>query len=293
MGILRFSLASFAASRLRRRAQTSDAPLWGRAVRASARVFGGAALAIGSDPSFAGAWLMPPGAGQIIASTAFSESTRAFNAQGQLIPVPSYRKFELGTYIEYGVTDWLTLVASPAYDRIRAPPPAVSYNGIGESEIGARLGVFRSDEAVASFQASLRTPGASLADTLGPFQPRRAMSIELRGMAGRNIEVATMPGFVEAEAAYRFYGEGQPGEWRFDITLGLRPTPRALFLLQSFASLSNESGRYLQTSWIKLQPSLVYELSPQWAAQVGGFFTIAGINAGREFGPLAALWYRF
>jgi hypothetical protein len=47
----------------------------------------------------------------------------AFDAQGHLIPVPSYRKFELGTYIEYGLTNWLTLVASPSYDRIHNPPP--------------------------------------------------------------------------------------------------------------------------------------------------------------------------
>ena len=60
----------------------------------------------------------------------FSDSTHAFDAQGHLIPVPSYRKFELGTYIEYGLTNWLTLVASPSYDRIENPPPGRSYNGL-------------------------------------------------------------------------------------------------------------------------------------------------------------------
>jgi hypothetical protein len=60
----------------------------------------------------------------------FSDSTLAFDAQGHVIPVPSYRKFELGTYIEYGLTNWLTLVASPSYDRIENPPPGRSYNGL-------------------------------------------------------------------------------------------------------------------------------------------------------------------
>jgi hypothetical protein len=60
----------------------------------------------------------------------FSDSTQAFDAQGHLIPVPSYRKFELGTYIEYGLTNWLTLVAAPSYDRIQNPPPGQFYNGI-------------------------------------------------------------------------------------------------------------------------------------------------------------------
>jgi len=34
-----------------------------------------------------------------------------------------------------------------------------------------------------------------------------------------------MEGFVEAEAGYRFYAAGQPGEWRIDLTMGLRPWP--------------------------------------------------------------------
>jgi hypothetical protein len=80
---------------------------------------------------------MPPGDGQVIAATFFSDSTQAFDAQGHLIPVPAYKKFELGTYIEYGLTNWLTLVAAPAYDRIQNPPPGQSYNGLGESEIAA------------------------------------------------------------------------------------------------------------------------------------------------------------
>ncbi len=112
-----------------------------------------------------GAWLLPPGDGQVIADTFFSDSTQAFDAQGH--PVPSYRKFELGTYIEYGLTNWLTLVASPSYDRIQNPPPGQSFNGLGESEIAARVGLYRTDTSVLSFQAGLRSPGFSLPIRLG------------------------------------------------------------------------------------------------------------------------------
>jgi protein XagA len=170
-----------------------------------------------------GAWLMPPGDGQVIVDTFFSDSTYAFDANGHLIPVPSYRKFELGSYIEYGLTNWLTLVASPSYDRIQNPPPGQSYNGLGESEIAARVGLYRTDTSVLSLQAGLRTPGGSFADSLGPFEVRRAASLDVRGMAGRNVVVAAMEGFVEAQAGYRFYAAGQPGEWRIDLTMGCVP----------------------------------------------------------------------
>ncbi|MGH6841354.1 MAG: hypothetical protein ACREDV_04570, partial [Methylocella sp.] len=150
----------------------------------------------GTEAALGGAWLLPPGNGQVIVTTFFSDSTRAFNAQGHLIPVPSYQKFELGTYIEYGLTNWLTLVASPAYDRIKNPPPGQSYNGVGESEVAARVGLYRSDASVVSLQAGLRSPGGSFADSLGPFGVRRAAALDIRGLVGRNVVVATMEGFV-------------------------------------------------------------------------------------------------
>ncbi len=47
----------------------------------------------------AGAWLEPPGQGQAIVTTDFSDSTRYFDAGGKLVPIAAYQKFSLGTYI--------------------------------------------------------------------------------------------------------------------------------------------------------------------------------------------------
>ncbi|VTZ27955.1 conserved exported hypothetical protein [Methylocella tundrae] len=239
----------------------------------------------------AGAWLMPPGEGQIIAGAAFSGSSRAFDSHGHLIPVPSYDKFELGAYIEYGLVDWLTLVASPAYDRIRQPAPALSYNGAGESAIGGRIGLYQSDGLVASLQAVLLTPGASFNSAI---EPRRAGSIDLRGMIGSNVTIGSTPAFVSAEGGYRFYAQSQPGEWRLDLTFGVRPIEKVLVLLQNFGALqTGASAAFPRSSWDKLQTSLVYDFTPSISGQIGAFLTVAGVNTGRELGPLAALWYRF
>ena len=247
---------------------------------------------IGLGTARGGAWLLPAGDGQVIAYMDYTDSTRAFDAHGNLVTVPAYQKFEIGNYLEYGLTDWLTVVAAPAYDRVRTPPPGQSYTGLGESEFAARVGLYHTDSAVFSVQAGLRSPGESF-DSLGPLEIRRAASLDLRGMAGENCVIAGMEGFVEVEGGYRIYAENQPGEWRIDLTSGLRPLPRLLLLLQGFTSLTNGTSQYGHVSWTKLQPSLVYDIAPQWSLQIGGFFTVAGINAGRELGPTAAVWYRF
>jgi hypothetical protein len=53
----------------------------------------GGLIGAGIETAWGGAWLLPPGDGQVIADTFFSDSTQAFDAHGRLIPVPSYRKF--------------------------------------------------------------------------------------------------------------------------------------------------------------------------------------------------------
>ncbi len=236
---------------------------------------------------------MAPGDGQAIVYSDFSDSAKAFDAHGHLIPIRQYRKFELGTYIEYGLTDWLTVVVAPAYDRIRNPPPAQSYNGLGESEAAARVRIFQNENSIISFQAGVRSPGASLADSLGPFEVRRAASLELRALAGRSIGILGMESFVDAEAAYRLYAGNQPGEFLLDLTMGTRPFPSLLLMLQSFTSITNGSSKFGHISWTKLQPSIVYDITPQWSVQIGGFITAAGVNAGRELGPMLGIWYKF
>jgi protein XagA len=155
---------------------------------------------VGVDVAWGGAWLLSSGNGQLITYSAFSETTLAFDAQGNLVAIPASRKFEVGSYLEYGLTDWLTVIAAPAYDRVQTPLPGQSYNGLGESEIAVKAGLYRTDTAVLSVQAGLRTPGASF-DSLGPLEVRRAASIDLRGLAGRNCVIAGMEGFIEAQGA--------------------------------------------------------------------------------------------
>ena len=181
-------------------------------------------------------------------------------------------------------------MAAPAYDVIRQPPPAPSYTGPGQSGIGGRFRLYQSGPFVASLQATLLTPGASF----NGAEPHRAGSIDLRAMAGANFAVGSWAAFADAAAGYRFYARSQPGEWRLDLTLGARPLPRLLVLLQSFGSLQlNKSADFPRSSWEKLQGSLVYDFTSAWSAQVGAFLTVACVNAGRELGPLVAIWYRF
>ncbi len=263
-----------------------------------ALIFFGAASLAALSGAEAGAFREPPGTGEIITSASFSGSTRSFDASGKLIPVRSYSKFELGTYIDYGLTDWLTLVATPSLDHIHtqaADGHSETATGLGDTGLGARAGFYPTPDLVFSVQGLLRPPLALQPNpTAQWFEHSHIWSGELRGLAGTSLEIAGFAAFANVEAGYRWNGTMTANEWRADLTFGLHATPRVLILLQTFAAISD--GRTESNPsyyWDKGQISGVYAFDAAWSAQIGCFATLAGRNAAREIGPFTALWYRF
>jgi len=252
------------------------------------------AIAIMSGQALAGAWTEDAGHGQIIATGSFSNGDRLFDAQGKLIPVADYRKFDVPVLIEYGVTDWLTLIAAPSLLATSVGAPANEQRtGLGVTEIGGRVRVWRNQTSVFSVQAVARVP--AMQGALPPGDPDRSFQTDLRALYGHAFEIGGLNGFVNAELAYRVSAGVARDEIRMDVTLGIRPAEDWLVLLQSFNRISasqwDPAARRLAQS--KLAASLVYTITPKWSVQFGGFTTVAGTNTLHESGLLAGLWRRF
>lgn len=242
----------------------------------------------------AGAFLEPPGRGEIISAASFSDSTRFFDNNGKLVPISAYEKFDLGTYIEYGLSDRITLVVQPfadvAHQGIVQPVPPVGVT----TNFGARFGIANFGSTVISVQAMAHLPLTETSTASGLFDQDRTPGADVRLLLGQGFQISTMPGFLDVSMSHAWLGDGLPDEWHADATLGLRPTSRFLFLLASYATISNDGGAVCAPwYWMKLQPSIVYDLSQQWSVEGGFFATVIGQNAGRELGPTAAVWYRF
>lgn len=239
----------------------------------------------------ASAFLAPVGEGEVITATEFSGSTRAFDANGKLIPIPEYAKFELASYIEYGVLDDVTLIAQPFFDAAHQDDTSVSTPGV---EIGARLGLAQFGPSVISVQGLVNVPFSPARLGEADFDEDDVVSGDLRLLIGHTFLVEGAPGFLDLQGGYRWQTDGLPNEWHADFTAGIHPLPRFLLMLQTFATFADRStavcDRYY---WFKLQESGVYDLSRDWSLQGGFFETIVGMNAGRELGPMVGLWYRF
>jgi protein XagA len=276
--------------------------------------FGVASLVLSAHHVFAGAFLYPEGEGQIIVSTSFADARKAYDARGRLVDTRAYDKLETRAYLEYGLTDWLTVVGEGGGMRFRGEgspfdhlnqltaeaqlglPLSVSlthgphFLGPGAGAIGGRLHAFDYGSAVISVEASLRgsTHAArAFLDMRDDFQG------DLRALLGRPTEFFGFSGFVDAQFGYRFRGQNGD-EIRVDFTYGLRPLQSLTVLAQSYTSASvgqRTAARFVTSQ--KFQFSLVYALTTSVSLQVGAIHALGGLNTPMERGLMSALWCRF
>jgi hypothetical protein len=245
--------------------------------------------------AWAGAWTLPQGTGQWLASLTAATSTTYFDGNG-LASTPRYNKVEAAILMEYGVTDRLTAIVDPGLQHIDiGAPTSAERTGLGYTEFGARYGIVQDPTWVLSGQATLRVPGTT--DTSNPAAVGYTdVEADLRALLGHNFKIGDMPAFFDVEVAERVRTAGLPSEFRADVTFGVKVLPQWLLLVQNFNVISEGAGNPVNGgsyNYEKLQLSAVYEVTPTWSLQGGGYTTFAGLNALQENGLIFGVWHQF
>lgn len=241
--------------------------------------------------AWAGAFMQPPEHGQIIAELAFSEANIGYDALGRAGAIPAWRKFELSTYAEYGLTEFVTLIGDPSWFTFRAKPPGVSRTRLGAAEAGARVRLVEWGDGVVSAQATARLAPAGRS-AAAYLDMRETAQADIRLLYGRKMEVFGFAGYVDLQIGFRTraaFGH----QLRFDATWAVRPSERTTLMLQSFTAITpgRLGDRFMMSQ--KLKASVVYDLTEALALQVGGQMAMRGVNSAAERGIVAAVWWKF
>ncbi|NDW04281.1 hypothetical protein [Jiella pacifica] len=258
-------------------------------IQLSAGLFCLALTAVPQDAG-AGAWALAEGSGEVIATGLSSTADEAFGSSGAAPARAAFMKGSASLFVQHGWTDRLTVFAKVEAGREADDISGHARSGLSEFTAGARFQFYASDGFVASAGLSGRVD-----DERGEGIDLGGARIEPRLAAGYGFELFGLPAFVEAEAGYgwRVAGEGFD-EAKLDLTIGLRPWKRWLFLAQSFSTMGvagpDGSDDYAHH---KLQGSVVYDIAEHWSLQSGIFATVAGKNAPKERGVVSAIWYRY
>lgn len=246
----------------------------------------------GFSQAMAGAWTQPIGDGQAIVTLAYSFAEDAFDDNGDAVAIDSFTKFELRGFVEYGLTDWATLIVQPEL-RLKEQGESAS-NGLGRFDLGLRARFWQSDYAVASVEGSVSAPGQS--NDLAPLNGGDTdWELEARALYGRGFNIGWRHGFLDAQLGYRHRFSDPADEVVFDLTLGLDVSERSLAILQSFNRVSVGSARlpFTETQEHKIAFSTVYKVDELWSVQAGSQLTAFGRNVLREQGVFLSAWRKF
>ena len=246
-------------------------------------------LAVFSLPAAAGAWLLEKGHGLTIITTSFTAGTAAFNENGELEPVPDYRKFELSLNAEYGFTPWLTGI-------FRAQAQSQFSDGwldqpTTAASLGARLKVLKRGNWMFSTQLMAESGDY---DAIGFGVGESGPGVDARLLVGYGFTVRDIPAYADLQVAYRFRSDDSPDEGRLDLTLGVKPRPKWEMTLQSFNTMSLEVPEGVASyRYHKLRAAALRRLDNGLALEFGTFTLFYGENAIQEYGFDVSLWRSF
>jgi hypothetical protein len=253
-----------------------------------------AAYVLAPAAALGGAWTMPQGEGQVIASLLGWAGDDAPYGFRQITP-PSESRLEAQTYIQYGLTNDVTIFGEASLEHYELSAPIADvYNGFDYSDAGLRAKLWSSGPLIVSAEATAFLPGAR-----EPTRPAQAGDTggagEGRLLGGYNFTLWSTPGFLDAEVGYRLRAAGPPDEWHGDATLGIRPWPRLTAMAQLFNTISSPSTNPLFPAWRShvAEVSLVYALDDRWSLQIGTFASFATVNTNSERGAVVAVWRTF
>lgn len=247
-------------------------------------------------PALAAPWPQAEGQGFLIDTLSF---VQADNHAG--IPNPAYgngtfRHFDLGSYLEYGLTNETTLGASAHLQLRQLETDATTLNsaGVGDIELFARPTVWRDESWIIAVQGLLKVPtgySASANPRLGDGQ----VDLEPRLLVGRGFMLGRWPAFADVECAYRFRFGSPSDQVRGDAIAGVHVRDDWMILVQSYniVGLRNEKPGGTDFDLSTVTVSVVHDLSTKWAAQVGALSEVHSRNYNTGNGGFVAVWRKF
>jgi len=253
------------------------------------------ALLLSAAAAQGGAWTLRRGHWQVFTATTGSSAGLSFDSHGRAVLPTVFNKLLVQNCIEYGLTDYLTLFATPDYVMARVRPAASQNVHNSSFEGGARLLLFGGHGKL-SLQGSYKTAGAfdlsAHAEGGGTGLFASGRQIELRLLYGTSFKLLGHDGFIDFQAGQRWIAAPRPNETPVDLTAGLWITRNWMVMAQSFNIVSAGDARppYTYYRSHKIELSLVQKLSRHWSLQVGAFYSPAGQNALVERGVQVSLW---
>lgn len=248
-------------------------------------------LATAPFAAHAGAWVQPAGKGLFISQFGYFESDKYYDASGDKVSQSTYRKYEYMPYVEYGVTDTITVggTASLQHDR----QSGSSNTGIADPEIFLRTAVWKDAKQVVSLQPLVKVTSL-FEDDSAPRGGSTSTDLELSALYGRSVNLFGPNDYLDLRAGYRHRLDNLNDQVRLDALLGLELTDR-LQLIPAIRSIIStgvkDTAAYTENgeqdyTLVKMELGVAYKLDDNRTIGMTVFDHVEGRQTGNGKGVL-------
>lgn len=194
-----------------------------RTLSNAASVFFLALTALLPARALAGAWTQPQGGfyDRIAANYYFAD--HSFDSEGDRQHMAADGRFtdaNLSNYVEYGLTDRMTLINSLYYKYLHSDDTAreITTWGVGDIDVAARFKLAEGKAGVLSAQALVKIPNAYDKNDDLPLGNGQ-IDVEAKLLYGRSLW-PLFPGYFNVELGYRWRAEEPSDEIRYLAEVG-------------------------------------------------------------------------
>jgi hypothetical protein len=260
---------------------------------------------LSTETCHAGAWTMKQGKlydrfgiNYYFANEEFDSDgdRRDFAADGE------FKDFHLNNYVEFGITDSITMINSIYYKSIEKEDNNVKQEtwGIGDIDVGAKFKIAESSWGILSTQTLVKIPGLYDDNDDLPLGNGQ-IDFEIRMLYGRSL-YPYIPGYCNFEIGYRWRFKDPSDELRYLIEFGVDFTKNIYGRVKLDGIYSMENGKHTDTSGNptttnnfdlgKLDTALGYKISKGWGIELGYTPEIYGQNTASGATYTLALTYQ-
>lgn len=262
-------------------------------------------VVLSAGAGFAGAWTQEKGKLYDKLTFNFYYASKNFDPDGgkrDFAGGGTFRDYNLNNYMEYGLTNDLTLINSLVYKRIDKNDAQADLTtwGVGDIDLAARYKLAEGTWGLLSVQALLEIPSAYDKNDRLPLGNGQ-FDYEGRLLYGRSL-YPYIPGYFNLELGYRFRDGDPSDEFRYLVEFGVDVT-RSLYArmkLDGIYSIDNGNrygydGNPTTTNNFdlgKLELTAGYKFAPAWGAEFTVTPSLYGQNTAAGTNFALGLFYK-
>ena len=250
------------------------------------------AIAASAGASHAGAWTAKQNAYYDKLAFNYYYANDSFTDSGRRGNTPNggrFSDYNISNYLEFGLTDSLTLVNSLDYKWLENEDNSAITrgHGLGDVDLGLRYKLLDSDRAgIVSTQLLVKIPGPYQQDDPLPLGNGQ-YDTELKLLYGRSL-YPLIPGYGNLELGYRWRFQDPSDEIRYLVEFGVDLSRDFYTRAKLDGTLSMDNGRKRDASGNptatnnfdlgKLDLTVGYKASPRWGVELSYVPAIYGQN---------------